>query len=560
MGGGGPKTSSTVALVASDSESDDGRVNGEDKVDILDLFDIGREDEMAPLVLPRDEKKWKEEEKLREENERARKRFGGGDGSRKGKGRGKLEDAAEGGGPEDSNNAASADTPKSKMDVDPYDEEERIAASLQGTPQGSAPATPTTAHPPTDHAGIVVADAGLTSAQEAVTLGIEDVQIKVKKENVADYFHFQGEEARQERFYVFQFPRVFPRFFDPADPLQTKHDPREQPDVQVKTEDTAAQDKKPSPSKLNHALAKGSAAAGSNAAVAFSSSGGSKASQGGNEEKPLLQNPYATVSKHRVKSALHESESDSWRDYEPGKWQGWGRNSGTGARDAMAGNGRAEGRIGKLRIRRSGKVTLRLGSGPDKVDYEILPGAPAAFLQELAVLSPGVTKNVEQDPQDDPSNIDSSSKQGGIYVMGQLSKKFVIAPDLTQLLRMDANEKKVQYQAWKKQQQELNLAAAKAKLEEMDASTTPSTSSGVKQRVAAGGAGGAPGQARGRGTGSTAGTIKRTPSTTAGASGKKANAAPPSGRGRGRPPGDPSKASSGSAPASAAPKKASTAS
>lgn len=173
---------------------------------------------MAPLVLPRDEKKWLEEEKLRKENEKAMAKL-------------RL-------GP-----AASAKLVK----MDPYEEEELAAASLAGTPTASASATPAPS-------GATLQEAA--PIEDAAVLGAEDVKITVKREDISKYFNLPAEEAAHEQFYVFQFPRLFPQFAEPG----------------------SAPDLKPSPTDLASSLLE---------------------------------------SKHKVRSAYHESEAEAWRDYIP---------------------------------------------------------------------------------------------------------------------------------------------------------------------------------------------------------------------------------------------------
>lgn len=260
---------------AEDGEGPSGRRNK-----TVDLYDIGMENEMAPLVLPRDEKKWLEEEKLRKENEKAMGRLRLGPG-------------------------ASAKSVK----MDPYEEEELAAASLAGTPvpSASASATPAPTQGSLEEAAPV---------EDAAVLGADDVKIKVKKEDVSAYFDLPKESASHEQFYVFQFPRLFPQFADPGS----------LPDI------------KPSPADIAQSLIE---------------------------------------AKHKVKSAYHESEAEAWRDYVPGKWQGWGKNAGREGRDVLgAASAQAqvggefsapEGRIGKIKVRRSGRTTLKLGG----IEYEV---------------------------------------------------------------------------------------------------------------------------------------------------------------------------------------------
>lgn len=281
---GGSRTTSTAALVDSDPEDygdadEHGEGSSARKSRTVDLYDIGLESEMAPLVLPRDEKKWLEEEKLRRENEKAM---------------GKLRL-----GP-----AASAKAVK----MDPYEEEETAAASLAGTPSISASATPAPVQDSLEEAAKLA---------DAAVLGADDVKIKVKREDISQYFDLPKENSSHEQFYVFQFPRLFPQFADPDC----------MPDI------------KPNPVDVTQSLME---------------------------------------AKHKVKSAYHESEAEAWRDYIPGKWQGWGKNPGREGREILGANNAAgqapsgnstppEGRIGKIKVRRSGRTTLKLGG----IEYEV---------------------------------------------------------------------------------------------------------------------------------------------------------------------------------------------
>lgn len=283
-GGGGIRTTSTAALVDSDPEDyGDADENGEGpsarKSQTVDLYDIGLENEMAPLVLPRDEKKWLEEEELRKENEKAmgKLRLGPGPGAKAAK-------------------------------MDPYEEEELAAASLAGTPSISASATPAPVQSSLEEAATI---------NDAAVLGADDVKIKVKKEDISQYFDLPKEHASHEQFYVFQFPRLFPQFADPES----------LPDI------------KPNPADLAQSLVE---------------------------------------AKHRVKSAYHESEAEAWRDYVPGKWQGWGKNPGREGREVLGATtsqgqpgssdqSPPEGRIGKIKVRRSGRATMKLGG----IEYEV---------------------------------------------------------------------------------------------------------------------------------------------------------------------------------------------
>lgn len=315
------KPTTTATLVDSDPEDyEDAEQDASGrKLETVDLFDIAREGEMAPLVLPRDEKKWQEEEELRRENNLAMQRLHL-------KKRGKQE--------------PKEDTPSMpNIKQDPYEEDEMLEASLRNTPISIGTGSGSRAQSISSASVSVKAEDGTQTAdmqvdepaEDAAVLGAEDVKVKVKKEDVSQYFHLPSEQAIHDRFYVFQFPRLFPQFYDPL-----TGPPGAAPIVKRENED-GEEDVKP---KV-------------------------KIEAGAQPESAAdLQS-----AKHKVRSAYHESESEAWRDYEPGKWQGWGRNPGRETRETLAGHGAEDlsGRIGKLKVRKSGRTTMKLGG----IEYDV---------------------------------------------------------------------------------------------------------------------------------------------------------------------------------------------
>lgn len=144
-------------------------------------------------------------------------------------------------------------------------------------------------------------------------------------------------------------------------------------------------------------------------------------------------------------------------------------------------------------------------------DLQILPGAPASFLQEIAVLQ--ATNNLTEE------TLEETAK--GLYLMGQLSKKFLIAPDLSKLLSLDAKEKREKYAAWKKQQDEIAAEQKRAKAEEKETKLEDTKKKAPIKKVAVGaavktkaGTGAAPKKpaagGAGRGRGRTPGTASTT--------------------------------------------------
>ncbi|GAA6028530.1 hypothetical protein JCM8097_007266 [Rhodosporidiobolus ruineniae] len=171
----------------------------------------------------------------------------------------------------------------------------------------------------------------------------------------------------------------------------------------------------------------------------------------------------------------------------------WGR---FGSRNEKAARWSEEaGRIGELCVHRSGKVTLRLNGD---LRYEVLPAAQPSFLQEIAVIDhpapkKGKSKHASSDESSSSSSDDdrsdastssaearkkkkaakkekkrsSSSSKGkktkppppdALVVLGQTSKKFLVVPEVTDLLD------KVAEQERREKEEERNLKLAKAGL------------------------------------------------------------------------------------------------
>lgn len=163
----------------------------------------------------------------------------------------------------------------------------------------------------------------------------------------------------------------------------------------------------------------------------------------------------------------------------------WGR-SGTRAEKAARWSEDA-GKIGKLRVHKSGKVTLKLHGD---LKYEVLPAAQPSFLQEIAVLDhPMRTKakdggdkgkkgrkksskkkkaKASSSDEDEDSSDDSDSDDGSdsddsddefrrlakkdpppesLVCIGQTSKKFIVVPEITDLLAKVAMQEKAEREA-----------------------------------------------------------------------------------------------------------------
>ncbi|PRQ77577.1 RNA polymerase III RPC4-domain containing protein [Rhodotorula toruloides] len=138
-----------------------------------------------------------------------------------------------------------------------------------------------------------------------------------------------------------------------------------------------------------------------------------------------------------------------------------------------------EGRIGELCVHRSGKVTLRLEGD---LRYEVLPAAQPSFLQEIAVLdhpsrnaaTNGTSKKPKSRRRSSSTSSSSSSSSSSdspsssktpalpadsLVVLGQTSKKFIVVPQIEDLLE------KVGEQEKKEREEERRLRMEKAKKE-----------------------------------------------------------------------------------------------
>ncbi|BGP33391.1 hypothetical protein JCM10296v2_005191 [Rhodotorula toruloides] len=138
-----------------------------------------------------------------------------------------------------------------------------------------------------------------------------------------------------------------------------------------------------------------------------------------------------------------------------------------------------EGRIGELCVHSSGKVTLRLEGD---LRYEVLPAAQPSFLQEIAVLdhpsknasTNGTSKKPKSRRRSSSTSSSSSSSSSSdspsstktptlpadsLVVLGQTSKKFIVVPQIEDLLE------KVGEQEKKEREEERRLRMEKAKRE-----------------------------------------------------------------------------------------------
>ncbi|KAJ5990437.1 hypothetical protein N7522_010644 [Penicillium canescens] len=84
------------------------------------------------------------------------------------------------------------------------------------------------------------------------------------------------------------------------------------------------------------------------------------------------------------------------------------------------------GRVGKLNVHKSGRVTLDWGG----ISMELNRGAPVGFAQEAVIVSPPV--NTGADAEEDDPEADQSENR--VWSMGQLSGKFTVTPNWDEIL------------------------------------------------------------------------------------------------------------------------------
>ncbi|GAA5873934.1 hypothetical protein JCM16303_002634 [Sporobolomyces ruberrimus] len=273
-------------------------------------------------------------------------------------------------------------------------------------------------------------------ADEKEAKDLKDLEEEEKKEiNLSEAFDFK--DTNRLDLYMFQFPRKFPAFM-----------PKEAP----KTEDAEE--------------------------------GGSDVD--GDSKKDKKKGEKAIKPDPDAAGASQTSTAAARKPVPPD----WGR-SGTRVQKA-ARWGEDAGKIGKLRVHKSGKVTLKLHGD---LRYEVLPAAQPSFLQEIAVLDhPMRKKKTEEEKKDkkgkgksksifkkkkakkgsfdeDDSSSDSDDSSASesdsdedhqprwnkkdpppesLVCIGQTSKKFIVVPEITDLLAKVATQEKAEKDAERK--------------------------------------------------------------------------------------------------------------
>ncbi|KAJ5295596.1 hypothetical protein PENANT_c001G09309 [Penicillium antarcticum] len=84
------------------------------------------------------------------------------------------------------------------------------------------------------------------------------------------------------------------------------------------------------------------------------------------------------------------------------------------------------GRVGKLNVHKSGRVTLDWGG----ISMELDRGAPVQFVQEAVIVSPPVNPNADAE-EDDP---DADQSENRVWSMGEVAGKFTVTPNWDEML------------------------------------------------------------------------------------------------------------------------------
>lgn len=94
---------------------------------------------------------------------------------------------------------------------------------------------------------------------------------------------------------------------------------------------------------------------------------------------------------------------------------------------------------GKLRIHKSGRITILWGSGSEEdgfIEFDVSRGSTMGFLQEAVI--------VKQDSPWGEQDVDENGKRkGAAFSLGQVKGKFVVSPDFSKLIRAGKLKKKV---------------------------------------------------------------------------------------------------------------------
>ncbi|GJN90230.1 hypothetical protein Rhopal_003229-T1 [Rhodotorula paludigena] len=312
--------------------------------------------------------------------------------------------------------------------VKPEPTDDLLPSSVGGTPLGTP--GPSTLGGFDSKEGSLALTAGTGGDEDKEAKDLKDLEEEEKKEIILSEAFDLAPEARGE-LYMFQFPRKFPHFI-PASPSSSSADPASTSD--------AATSIKPDPD-------------------APSSSGA--AGGGGRQVAPP---PWGRFGSRQEKAA---------------RWSAH------------------EGRIGTLCVHRSGKVTLKLEGD---LRYEVLPAAQPSFLQEIAVIDPqgatvssngnGKSRHSSASSSSDSassseSDASSSSSVGGkekkkpkakkaakkkkkaralppdsLVVLGQTAKKFLVVPDIADLLDAVATQERDEKDAERRVKMERAKGAA----------------------------------------------------------------------------------------------------
>ncbi|KAA8912870.1 RNA polymerase III RPC4-domain-containing protein [Sphaerosporella brunnea] len=107
------------------------------------------------------------------------------------------------------------------------------------------------------------------------------------------------------------------------------------------------------------------------------------------------------------------------------------------------------GKVGKLRVHRSGRITMLYGNpdenGDGVIEMEVSRGAPCWFLEDVVVMK-------EDSPYGDEDKDEKGRGMGIAYSLGSIKGKYVVSPDFSGLIKPSSGSKRSTVKREKKEQ------------------------------------------------------------------------------------------------------------
>jgi DNA-directed RNA polymerase III subunit RPC4 len=96
------------------------------------------------------------------------------------------------------------------------------------------------------------------------------------------------------------------------------------------------------------------------------------------------------------------------------------------------------GKVGKMRVHKSGRITMLYGNpdenGEGVIEMEVSRGANCSFLQEVVVMK-------EDSPYGDDDKDEKGRGKGVAYSLGSIKGKYVVSPDFMGLINANRGKK-----------------------------------------------------------------------------------------------------------------------